>query len=103
MKIELEDMLSRSADAEAFLKQLANSKRLMILCVLSEGELSVGELNKRVPLSQSALSQHLAKLRTVGFVSTRRESQSIYYQLADPRVVTIIQSLYQVFCEPDNG
>ena len=102
MKIELDDMLSRSAEAESFLKQLANSKRLMILCVLSEGELSVGELNQRVPLSQSALSQHLAKLRAVGFVSTRRESQSIFYKLADPRVVLIIQSLYQVFCEPQN-
>ena len=102
MKIELEDMLSRSAEAEGFLKQLSNSKRLMILCVLSEGELSVGELNQRVPLSQSALSQHLAKLRAVGFVSTRRESQSIFYKLADPRVVSIIHSLYQVFCEPQN-
>lgn len=102
MNIEIEDMLARSAEAEAFLKQLANSKRLMILCVLSEGELSVGDLNQRVPLSQSALSQHLAKLRAVGFVSTRRESQSIYYKLSDPRVVSIIQSLYQVFCEPQN-
>lgn len=103
MKIKLEDMLSRSSEAEAFLKQIANSKRLMILCVLSEGELSVNELNQRVPLSQSALSQHLAKLRAVGFVSTRREAQSIYYQLADPRVATIIQHLYQVFCEPQDG
>jgi len=99
MDISLDEMLHRSSEAEAFLKQLANSKRLMILCVLSEGELSVGELNQRVPLSQSALSQHLAKLRTVGFVDTRRESQSIYYRLADPRVEMIIQNLYQVFCE----
>lgn len=100
MKIKVEDMLSRSAEAEAFLKQLANSKRLMILCVLSEGEITVSELNQRVPLSQSALSQHLAKLRAVGFVSTRREAQSIYYQLADARVAAIIQHLYQVFCDP---
>ncbi len=100
MNIQLEEMLSRSAEAEAFLKQLANSNRLMILCVLSEGELSVSELNKRVPLSQSALSQHLAKLRAVGFVSTRREAQSVFYQLADERVAIIIQHLYQVFCEP---
>jgi DNA-binding transcriptional ArsR family regulator len=99
MKIKLDEMLSRSAEAEAFLKQMANSKRLMILCVLSEGELTVSELNQRVPLSQSALSQHLAKLRAVGFVSTRREAQSIYYQLADARVGAIIQHLYQVFCE----
>jgi len=102
MKIKLEDMLSRSSEAEAFLKQIANSKRLMILCVLSEGELSVSELNQRVPLSQSALSQHLAKLRTVGFVSTRREAQSIYYALADGRVAVIIQHLYQLFCEPQD-
>lgn len=103
MQIKVEDMLSRSKEAEAFLKQLANSNRLMILCVLSEGEISVSDLNQRVPLSQSALSQHLAKLRSVGFVSTRREAQSIYYQLADARVTAIIQNLYQVFCEPHEG
>jgi DNA-binding transcriptional ArsR family regulator len=100
MDISLDEMSSRSAEAEVFLKNLANSKRLMILCVLSEGELSVGELNKRVPLSQSALSQHLAKLRSVDFVATRRESQTIYYRLNDPRVESIIQNLYNVFCQP---
>jgi DNA-binding transcriptional ArsR family regulator len=99
MDISLEEMSARSAEAESFLKLLANQKRLMILCVLSEGELSVGELNKRVPLSQSALSQHLAKLRAVGFVATRREAQAIYYRLSDARVEKIIQNLYQVFCE----
>lgn len=98
MDISLDQMIERSSEAESFLKQLANSKRLMILCVLSEGELSVGELNKQVPLSQSALSQHLAKLRNVGFVETRRESQTIYYRLGDPRVKEVIGSLYQVFC-----
>jgi len=99
MKISIAEMTERSAEAEAFLKQLANAKRLMILCVLSEGELSVGELNERVPLSQSALSQHLCKLREADFVVTRRESQTIFYRLADPRVEKIILSLYQVFCE----
>ena len=99
MKISLKEMEERSAEAEAFLKQLANSNRLMILCMLIDGELSVSELNDRVLISQSALSQHLAKLRDSGFVSTRRESQVIYYQLADPRVEIIIQSLYQMFCE----
>lgn len=98
MDISLEQMIERSSEAESFLKQLANSKRLMILCVLSEGEMSVGDLNKRVPLSQSALSQHLAKLRSVGFVDTRRESQTIYYRLSDPRVEKVIGNLYQVFC-----
>jgi len=99
MNISITEMIERSAEAEAFLKQLANANRLMVLCVLSEGELSVGQLNERVPISQSALSQHLAKLRDAGFVSTRRESQAVYYRLADERVEKTIQNLYQVFCE----
>jgi len=98
MKISISEMIEHSEDAELFLKQLANANRLMILCVMSEGELTVGELNKRVPLSQSALSQHLAKLRAANFVRTRRESQTIYYALADPRVKKIIQHLYEMFC-----
>ena len=97
MKISPAEMADQ---AERFLKKLANSNRLMVLCVLIEGELSVGELNELVPISQSALSQHLAKLRDAGFVSTRRESQTIYYQLADPRVKVIIESLYTMFCAP---
>lgn len=100
MKISPKEMAGQADNAEQFLKQLANAKRLMVLCALSEGELSVSELNEQIPISQSALSQHLAKLRDAGFVSTRRESQTIYYQLSDPRVNAIIQSLYTLFCEP---
>lgn len=98
MKVNYTDMLERSAEAQAFLKQLANSSRLMILCALNEGELSVSELNCKIPLSQSALSQHLAKLRKANFVSTRRDSQIIYYRLTDTRVKTIITDLYNLFC-----
>ena len=98
MNISFEEMSTNAANAEAFLKQLANSYRLMILCALIDGELSVGELNERIPVSQSSLSQHLAKLREAGFVTTRRESQTIYYQLTDPRVKTIIENLYTLFC-----
>ncbi len=100
MKISPAEMAKNASDAEQFLKQLANSKRLMVLCVLIEGERSVGELNEQIPISQSALSQHLARLREAGFVSTRRESQTIYYQLADPRVKNVIQDLYSMFCTP---
>ena len=100
MKISPSDMAEKADDAERFLKQLANSKRLMVLCVLIEGERSVGELNELVPISQSALSQHLARLREAELVSTRRESQTIYYRLADPRVKTVIQDLYTMFCIP---
>lgn len=99
MKINPADMAKNASQAEQFLKQLANGNRLMVLCTLLEGEMSVGELNEQVPVSQSSLSQHLAKLREAGFVSTRRESQTIYYQLADPRIKKVIQDLYAMFCQ----
>jgi DNA-binding transcriptional ArsR family regulator len=91
---------SRADAAAAFLKQLANPNRLVILCELLGGERSVGELEAVVGLSQSALSQHLAKLRAARLVSTRRESQTIYYALADPGVGKIIGALYEVYCRP---
>jgi len=99
VKISLDKMAGNAEQAESFLKQLANRNRLMILCVLTEGELSVTELNTRVPISQSALSQHLAKLREAGLVSTRRESQTVYYSLDDPDVSLIIGCLYQKYCQ----
>lgn len=79
---------------------MANSHRLLILCELNNGERTVSALEAVVPLSQSALSQHLAKLRDYGIVSTRREAQSIYYSLADPRVASLIDTLYKLFCAP---
>lgn len=100
MNISPTQMAKHADDAEQFLKELANAKRLMTLCVLAEGERSVSELNELIPISQSALSQHLARLREAGFVSTRRESQTIYYQLSDPRVKAIVGDLYQLFCNP---
>jgi len=99
MQIELDQLTNRTAEAEAFLKQLSNRNRLMILCVLMDQELSVSELNERVPLSQSALSQHLSKLRESKLVSTRRDAQTIYYQLCDERVNKVLTSLYEIFCQ----
>lgn len=75
------------------LKAMANAKRLRILCLLTEGELSVTQLNQQLELSQSALSQHLAILRQQALVSTRRESQTIYYSLTSQTVKAIIQAL----------
>ena len=98
MNIDPAEMAKNAAQAEAFLEQLANRNRLMVLCLLAQGEMSVGELNERLPVSQSVLSQHLAKLRQAGFVSTRRESQTIFYQLTDPQVKAVIANLYQQFC-----
>lgn len=86
--------------AATLLRALANPTRLMLLCSLVEGEHSVGELNERVPLSQSALSQHLARLREEKLVATRRESQTIYYRIADPMVLELIAPLHRRFCRP---
>lgn len=85
--------------AAALLKALANEQRLMILCHLQDGPLSVGELNERVDLSQSALSQHLGVLRESGIVSTAREAQTIRYEVSSDLVLRIIGLLYKEFCE----
>lgn len=92
-----------ATEAAALLKALANDQRLYVLCALLDGALSVGEINARVPLSQSALSQHLAVLRTAGLVATRRESQTIYYALTDGPALRIMEVLYEAFCTADAG
>jgi len=93
------DALRRStADAVYLLKSLANESRLAILCVLANGECSVGRLNEILELSQSALSQHLAVLREQGLVQTRRESQTIYYRLADTPALDVIALLHDIYC-----
>ena len=97
--LDFDAMQRNACDAVTLLKGLANESRLMIMCVLSEGEVSVGQLNQRIKLSQSALSQHLAVLREQGLVKTRRESQTIYYSLADTAAMNIIELLHEVYCE----
>lgn len=87
--------------AAALLRMLGNEKRLMLLCQLADGELPVGEIQRRVGLSQSALSQHLALLRAEGVVATRRESQTIYYRIADQAALRIIETLAELFCPPE--
>jgi ArsR family transcriptional regulator, virulence genes transcriptional regulator len=98
--MNIQDLKASSAEAEELLKALANSHRLMILCELKDGERSVSALERVVPLAQSALSQHLAKLREGGIVATRREAQMIYYSLADSRVARLIEVLHELFCAP---
>jgi len=78
---------------------VANAKRLLILCELANGERSVGALQQAVDLSQSALSQHLAKLREAGMVDTRRESQTIFYRISDPDLTVLMAALYEAFCK----
>jgi DNA-binding transcriptional ArsR family regulator len=98
--MNIQELKSNSQDAADLLKALSNRYRLMILCELNSGERSVSALEAVVPLSQSALSQHLAKLREGGFVATRREAQTIYYALSDERVVRLIGVLHELFCAP---
>jgi len=98
--LDLDTMQRNAAEAVCLLKGLANESRLMIMCVLSEGEISVGQLNRRILLSQSALSQHLAILREQGLVETRRESQTIYYRLIDSPALSLINLLHDEFCAP---
>lgn len=96
--MELAQLANNASQAEAFMKILANKNRLMILCTLINQERSVSELNQSVPLGQSALSQHLAVLREHKLVDTRRDAQSIFYSVSDPRVKQIIEKLYEFFC-----
>ena len=93
-----ESMLDHAKAAAALLKAMANENRLMILCSLLGGELSVGELNARVPLSQSALSQHLAALREAGLVAARKEAQSVIYRVSGEAATQIIRVLQQIYC-----
>ena len=86
--------------AASLLKALANPQRLLVLCTLLDGPRSVGEINARVPLSQSALSQHLAVLRAARVVRTRRQSQVIWYELAPGPANHVMEALYTAFCAP---
>jgi|JI6StandDraft_1071083.scaffolds.fasta_scaffold95359_2 DNA-binding transcriptional ArsR family regulator len=95
----VEHLEPRVVEAARMLKLLSNEQRLTVLCRLSDGELSVTQLGEFVDLSQSALSQHLAKLRADGLVATRRDAQTIYYRLADP----IAERLIGVLCELYGG
>ena len=93
-------MQARSTEASAFLKSLAHPSRLLVLCALVEREHTAGELEGLTRLAQSALSQHLGKLRESGLVQTRREAQRIYYSLADASVKTVLETLHGIFCGP---
>jgi DNA-binding transcriptional ArsR family regulator len=92
------EMHAHAGDAAQLLKVLGNEQRLLILCNLLGQSLSVGDLNARLDLSQSALSQHLALLREAGLVETRREAQSIYYSLPAGPVTRVMAVLQDIYC-----
>jgi DNA-binding transcriptional ArsR family regulator len=96
--MELNNLEEKAEQASTLLKAMSNQSRLLILCQLNEGEKSVGELERIVGLSQSALSQHLARLRRDKLVQTRREAQTIYYSLNGDDALRVIETLYGLYC-----
>jgi len=96
--MEFETLHENARQASALLKAMSNEHRLLILCQLTTGERCVGELERIVGLSQSALSQHLARLRRDNLVRTRRSAQTIYYSLAGPAARAVIETLYGIYC-----
>lgn len=97
------DLDSNARRASTLLKAMSNERRLVILCHLARGEKSVGELEELVRLSQSALSQHLARLRRDKLVSTRRKAQNIYYSLNGIEAQAVMATLYRLYCLPGDG
>ncbi|HEY4636036.1 MAG TPA: metalloregulator ArsR/SmtB family transcription factor [Rhodospirillales bacterium] len=96
--LELRKLRAQAGRAARTLKLLANERRLLILCELADGEAAVGTLAQEVGLGQSALSQHLAKLRNEKLVATRRQAQTVFYRIADPKVKRLLSALKEIFC-----
>ncbi len=99
--MDIHALKDKSGQASKLLKSLANDRRLLIMCHLSEKEKSVGELERLVNLSQSALSQHLARLRRDKLVGTRRQAQMIYYSLSQPHAKELLETLSAIFGDAD--
>ena len=99
MELPTEILAENARQATELLKSMANEHRLMILCLLAEREMPVADLGERVPLSQSALSQHLGVLRRSGLVRTRRDSRFIWYALDGDEAPAVMGALYQLYCK----
>ena len=98
--MDLETFEARAGEVAGMLKALGNGRRLMLLCKLVEhGEVTVSDLASDVGLSQSACSQHLARMRDEGLVAFRRDAQTLWYRIADPRTEHLLGTLYQLYCK----
>jgi DNA-binding transcriptional ArsR family regulator len=100
MQLKIDRMLAAADRASELLRALANRHRLLILCQLVDGERSVGELAGLLGIRDSGVSQHLALLRKDGLVAARRDGQTIWYSIASPEARTLLEALYQIYCEP---
>jgi len=94
---DVSDLAASACAAARLLKLLASEQRLLLLCRLIEGEASVGDLAEHAKLAHSTASQHLGKMRAEGLVATRREAQTIYYRLADPAAVRVLDTLCDIY------
>lgn len=99
---DMDDMAQHAKEASGFLKAISHESRLMILCLLSRGEMSVTELEGSLSLRQPTVSQQLARLRLDGLVDTRRDGKAIYYSLASEKARTMVACVYSLFCGPDD-
>lgn len=99
--MKIEDMLNAVEQATDLLKSLANRNRLLLLCNLIEGEKSVGELARLIGARETAVSQQLALLRKDGIVQTRRQGQTVYYNLASAKAAKVIETLHGIYCSPE--
>jgi ArsR family transcriptional regulator, virulence genes transcriptional regulator len=97
-RMNMESMVAKAGEAASVLAAMANPVRLLVLCALVDGEKPVHELVANSGISQSAVSQHLAKMRNLKLVTTRRDAQSIYYSLASEEVKQLLASLYNIYC-----
>ena len=98
-KLNVNEMRKNVENSSSFLKLLSNPTRLMMLCNLIESERCVGDLEKDLNISQSALSQHLSKMRDKGIVKSEKQGQHVFYSISDSDVVDIINVLYKLFCK----
>lgn len=100
--MDIKNIEAKVSIAVNLLKALSNEKRLMIVCALYRGEKNVGELEEIIGLGQSALSQHLARLRRDGLVDTRRAAQTIYYKLSNRTTEQVLRCLYDIYCPEED-
>ena len=99
--MEIERLEEKAEEASRLLGAMANPRRLLILCNLLVREMNVTELGERAGLGQSPMSQHLSKLRALGLVTTRRDGQQVYYRLASDEVRRVLETLYGLYCGPE--
>jgi len=100
---EMSTLLTQAAEVSEILKALSHSNRLLILCFLLEGERSVSEIEEFTSIAQATVSQHLTRLRQEKLIASRRDGRQIYYRIVDSKIATLIETLYKLYCAPEQN